>query len=162
MARYDPGPPSWEDALTAVPRARGATKRRAHPERVLFLCVRNSARSQMAEGLLRALGGDRYEVHSAGLSAGALLPEAVEVMREAGIDIRDQRSKAAQEYAGQEFDLVVTTCDEAKEACPLFPRARRTLHWSIPDPASALGAERMRAFRAARDRLKGLIERELL
>ncbi|MBU6424512.1 MAG: arsenate reductase ArsC, partial [Chloroflexi bacterium] len=102
--------------------------------RVLFLCVRNSARSQIAEGLLRSLAGDRFDVASAGLAPGSVRPEAIAVMREIGIDISGHRSKAADEYAGQEFDLVVTTCDEAKEACPLFPGAKRMLHWSIPDP----------------------------
>ncbi len=130
--------------------------------RVLFLCVRNSARSQMAEGLLRSLGGDRFEVHSAGLGAGSVRPEAVQVMEEAGIDISRQRSKAADEYAGQPFDIVVTTCDEAIEACPLFPGAKRMLHWSIPDPIVASGDARIAAFRAARDQLKERIEAEVL
>lgn len=128
---------------------------RSKPERVLFLCVRNSARSQMAEGLLRARGGGRFEVHSAGLEAGGLRPEAVAVMREIGIDIARQRSKSVAEYAGQPFDLVITTCDEAREACPLFPGARRMLHWDVADPAAAIGtdAERLDAFRRARDDL---------
>lgn len=131
-------------------------------QRVLFLCVRNSARSQMAEGLLRALAPDRYEALSAGVSAGTLRPEAVEVMREIGIDISGQRSKAADEYAGQAFDLVVTTCDEAREVCPLFPGARRMLHWSIADPIVAGSDARIAAFRAARDDLRARIEAELL
>ncbi len=131
-------------------------------QRVLFLCIRNSARSQMAEGLLRALAPDRYEALSAGVSAGSLRPEAVEVMREIGIDISGQRSKAADEYAGRTFDLVVTTCDEAREACPLFPGARRTLHWSIPDPVAGAGDVRLAAFRRARDRLRELIEADVL
>ncbi|MDP9265678.1 MAG: arsenate reductase ArsC [Chloroflexota bacterium] len=116
----------------------------------------------MAEGLLRALGGGRYEVRSAGLEAGGVRPEAVAVMREIGIDISRQRSKAADRFAGQRFDLVVTTCDEAKEACPLFPGATRMLHWSIADPAAVVGAARPDAFRAARDGLKERIEREIL
>lgn len=130
--------------------------------RVLFLCIRNSARSQMAEGLLRSLAPDRYEAMSAGVSAGTLRPEAVEVMREIGIDISGQRSKAAEEYAGQRFDLVVTTCDEAREVCPLFPGATRMLHWSIADPVVASGDARWAAFRAARDQLRARIESELL
>lgn len=129
---------------------------------VLFLCVANSARSQMAEGLLRHLGGDDLEVHSAGLTATSVRPEAVDVMREIEIDISAQRSKSVDTYAGRPFDLVVTTCDEAKEACPLFPSAKRMLHWGIPDPTGETGEGRMRAFRAARDQLKKLIERELL
>lgn len=127
-------------------------------ERVLFLCIGNSARSQMAEGLLRYVGGDRFEVHSAGIVESVLRPETVEVMREIGIDVSRQRSKRADVYAGQRFDLVVTTCDEAKEACPLFPGAGRTIHWSIPDPAGA----GVSGFRAARDQLRTLIEKELL
>ncbi len=131
-------------------------------QRVLFLCVRNSARSQMAEGLLRALAPDRYEVASAGIGAGTVRPEAVEVMSEIGIDISRHRSKAADEYAGQPFDLVVTTCDEAREVCPLFPRAKRMLHWSVADPVVAAGPARIAAFRAARDDLRARIEAELL
>lgn len=124
--------------------------------RVLFLCIHNSARSQMAEGLLRALGGARFEAASAGVSAGALRPEAVEVMREIGIDISGQQPKAAAAIAGTRFDLMVTTCDEAKEACPLFPGARDTRHWSFPDPAAVSGPPELRlaAFRAVRDGLR--------
>lgn len=125
------------------------------PPRVLFLCARNSARSQMAEGLLRHLAGDRFDVHSAGLTRGALRPEALLVMRELGIDISAQRSTSVDAYEGQPFDLVVTTCDEAREACPLFPAARRMLHWSVADPAAVQGpeSERLAAFRRARDEL---------
>jgi arsenate reductase (thioredoxin) len=126
--------------------------------RVLFLCIGNSCRSQMAEGLLRHLGGDRFEVHSAGIVESYLRPETVASMREIGIDISGQYSKEADVYAGQPFDVVVTTCDEAKEVCPLFPGAKRTVHWSIPDPVGRGPA----AYRAARDQLKRLIEAELL
>jgi arsenate reductase len=125
---------------------------------VLFLCVGNSCRSQMAEGWLRHLGGDRYDVHSAGILQSYLRPETVAAMREAGVDISKQWSKTADVYAGRDFDLVVTTCDEAKEACPLFPGAKRMLHWSIPDPVGR-GPE---AYRAARDQLRERIEREIL
>lgn len=131
-------------------------------QRVLFLCIANSARSQMAEGLLRHLGGDRFEAHSAGITSSGIRPETVAAMREIGVDISLQRSKSADEYAGQAFDLVVTTCDEAKEVCPLFPGARRILHWSIRDPVAETGSARAQAFRAARDELRGLIEREVL
>ncbi len=127
-------------------------------ERVLFLCIGNSARSQMAEGLLRHLAGDRFEAHSAGIIESRLRPETVEVMREIGIDISRQYSKSADVYEGQDFDVVVTTCDEAKEVCPMFPGARRMIHWSVPDPVG----RGMDAYRAARDQLKGLIEKELL
>ena len=131
-------------------------------QRVLFLCIRNSARSQMAEGLLRALAPERYEVKSAGVEPGTLRPEAVTVMDEIGIDVSAQRGKAASEFAGQPFDVVVTTCDEAKEACPFFPGARRVLHWGFPDPAAIEGSEeqRLAAFREVRDGLRDAIVRE--
>ena len=131
--------------------------------RVLFLCIHNSARSQMAEGLLRQLAGDRFDVFSAGIEAGSLRPEAVAAMNEIGVDISKQRSKSVDEYAGQPFDVVVMTCDEAKEACPLFPGAKRMLHWSVPDPAGIDGdpGRRAVAFRAARDMLRQKVQ-ELL
>jgi arsenate reductase len=108
-------------------------------QRVLFLCIHNSARSQMAEGLLRGVAGDRFDVFSAGLEAGTLRPEAVTVMRELGMNISQQRSKSVDEFVDKPFDLVVTTCDEAKEACPLFRGAKRMLHWGKPDPAAVEG-----------------------
>ena len=126
------------------------------------MCVHNSARSQMAEGLLRELGGSRFDVRSAGLEAGEVRPEAIVVMREVGVDIARQHSKSVDRFAGQSFDLVVTTCDEAKEACPLFPGAARMLHWSVADPAAVNGARRLDAFRAARDELKRRIDAEIL
>ena len=123
--------------------------------RVLFLCVHNSARSQMAEGLLRSMAGDGVVVRSAGLEAGRLRPEAIAVMSELGLDISAQRSKSVDELARERFDVVVTTCDEAKEACPLFPSAARMLHWGLPDPAAVEGDEptRLSAFRQVRDEL---------
>lgn len=127
-------------------------------QRVLFLCIGNSCRSQIAEGWLRALGGDRFEAHSAGIVQSHLRNETVGVMREAGVDVSAQYSKTADVYAGQEFDVVVTTCDEAKEVCPLFPGAKRTIHWSIEDP---VGRD-MSVFRRVRDEIRGRIERELL
>lgn len=110
----------------------------------------------MAEGLLRYLAGDRFEAVSAGVEAGSLRPEAVQVMHEIGIDISRQRSKIVDQFAGEQFDLVITTCDEAREACPLFPGARRMLHWSLPDPASVTGPrdERIEAFRRVRNGLQ--------
>jgi arsenate reductase len=128
------------------------------PQRVLFLCIGNSCRSQIAEGLLRALGGDRFEAHSAGIMQSHLRTETVDVMREIGIDISTQWSKTADVYTGQEFDVVVTTCDEAREVCPLFPGAKRMIHWNVADPVG----RGMDAFREARDTLRGLIEKELL
>lgn len=127
-------------------------------ERVLFLCIGNSCRSQMAEGLLRHLARDRFEVHSAGIVDSHLRAETVEAMREIGIDISSHWSKKADVYAGQDFDIVVTTCDEAKEVCPMFPGAKRTIHWSVADPVG----RGMPAYRAARDELKKRIETDLL
>jgi arsenate reductase (thioredoxin) len=123
--------------------------------RVLFLCVHNSARSQMAEGLLRSMAGGAVEVKSAGLEARGLRPEAVTAMRELGLDISGHRSKSLEELAGERFDIVVTTCEEAKEACPFFPGARQTLHWDLPDPSAVPGDEetRLDAFREVRDEL---------
>jgi len=134
------------------------------PRRVLFLCTHNSARSQMAEGLLRELGGSGFEAHSAGTEATHVRPLAIRAMQEIGIDIGAQRSKALDEYAGQPFDLVVTVCDEAREACPYFPGARAQIHWSLPDPSKATGTEesRLAVFREVRDELRRRIGRELL
>ncbi|HEY2916937.1 MAG TPA: arsenate reductase ArsC [Candidatus Limnocylindrales bacterium] len=135
-----------------------------HPIRVLFLCTHNSARSQMAEGLLRANGGGRFEAWSAGTEATAVRPLAIEAMREIGVDISGHRSKVVTEFQGQAFDYAVTTCDEAREACPFFPGARVQLHWSFDDPAAATGsdAERLAVFRRVRDEIAGRIEAELL
>lgn len=115
----------------------------------------------MAEGLLRAAASDRFDVFSAGIETGALRREAVMVMNEIGIDISTQRSKSVDEFSGQPFDIVVTTCDEAKEACPFFPGATRMLHWSFPDPAAVDGSleERLAAFRQVREGLKREIDR---
>ena len=132
--------------------------------RVLFLCTHNSARSQMAEGLLRALGGPDVAAFSAGTVATAVRPEAVAAMRELGVDIAAQRSKTLDRFLDQPFDEVITVCDDANDACPVFPHAARRRHWSIADPARAQGseAERLDAFRRARDELRRRIESELL
>ena len=131
-----------------------------HRQRVLFHCTHNSVRSQMAEGLLRTLGGDRFEVHSAGTVASGVNPEAIRAMAEIGIDIRDQTSKTFERYRTQQIDWVITVCDDAAEACPSFPGSVRRLHWSLPDPGRAPGDDRQRfaAFRQVRDRLRRLIE----
>jgi arsenate reductase (thioredoxin) len=131
---------------------------------VLFLCTHNSARSQMAEGLLRHLAGDRFEVMSAGTEATQVRPLAVRAMDEVGIDISRQDSKTLERYLGQPLDYVITVCDEASEACPFFPGARQRLHWSLPDPAAAEGTEeqRLEVFRLVRDRLRDHIEEELV
>src|SRR5688500_15575218 len=108
-------------------------------KRVLILCTGNSARSQMAEGLLRHDGGGRFEVASAGTHPASVRPEAVEAMREVGVDISAHRSKSVDEFAGQEFDYVITVCDNAKESCPVFPSQTERVHWSFDDPAAAGG-----------------------
>jgi len=124
--------------------------------RVLVLCTGNSARSQMAEGLLRSLSQGAVEVHSAGTKPSSVNPLAVEAMKEVGIDISGHRSKSVEEFAGQRFDVVVTVCDNAKESCPIFPGAPERIHWSCPDPAAVEGneEEKLRAFRAVRDDLQ--------
>lgn len=132
-------------------------------KRVLILCTGNSARSQMAEGLLRHDGGDMFEVFSAGTHPGHVRPEAVEAMRELGIDISSHRSKSVDEFTNNEFDYVITVCDNAREHCPVFPGASQRIHWSFDDPAAAPGDEaaRLAEFRRVRDqireRLKGFI-----
>jgi arsenate reductase (thioredoxin) len=125
------------------------------PVRVLFLCVHNSARSQMAEGMLRAWGGDRYEAHSAGNEATEVRPLAARAMDELGVDISHQRSKSVSEYAGQSFDYAITVCDDATEACPYFPGAKSQVHWRFDDPAAAQGTEeeRLAVFRRVRDEI---------
>jgi len=103
--------------------------------RILFLCTGNSARSQMAEGLLRHMAGDRFEVFSAGTRPSGLNPNAVQAMAEVGIDISGHRSKHVDEFAGHQFDYVFTVCDNAKETCPFFPGGGKRLHQSFEDPA---------------------------
>lgn len=124
--------------------------------RVLILCTGNSARSQMAEGLLRHDAGNAFEVFSAGTKPTRVRPEAIAVMRELGIDISGHRSKPVDKFAGQSFDYVITVCNNAKESCPIFPATTRRIHWSIEDPAAAEGAEEQRlgAFRRVRDELR--------
>ena len=124
------------------------------PPRVLILCTGNSARSQMAEGLLRHDSAGRFLVQSAGVDPTPVKPEAVEVMREIGIDISRQRSKHVDDFAGQQFDYVITVCDHANETCPIFPGAPTRLHWSVRDPATVSGPARVNAFRETRDTLR--------
>ena len=132
--------------------------------RVLFLCTHNSARSQMAEGLLRTLGGDGFAVASAGTVATRVRPEEIAVMAELGIDISGQASKTLDRYLDEPLDEVVTVCDDANDACPIFPGPVHRRHWSIPDPSAVQGdeAERLAAFRSARDDLRRRVETELL
>jgi arsenate reductase len=124
--------------------------------RVLILCTGNCVRSQMAEGLLRHLGGGAYEVHSAGSKPnGYVSPLAIEAMREIGLDISAHRSKSVSEFEGQRFDTVITVCDSAAEQCPVFPGSPQRIHWSIWDPGAAAGShdEKLAAFRRVRDDL---------
>ena len=132
--------------------------------RVLFLCTHNSARSQMAEGLLRHLGGERFEACSAGTEAARVRPLAVRAMAELGIDIAGQESKTLERYLGEAFDAVITVCDDANEACPIFPGARRRLHWSFEDPSRATGseAEQLAVYRRVRDDIRARIDAEML
>ena len=127
--------------------------------RVLILCTGNSARSQMAEGLLRHDAGNVYEVSSAGTRPSHVRPEAIAVMGEIGIDISGHRSKSVDEFAGQAFDYVITVCDNAKESCPIFPATTKRIHWSLEDPAAVQGSkeERRAEFRRIRDQIRSLL-----
>jgi arsenate reductase (thioredoxin) len=132
--------------------------------KVLFLCTHNSARSQMAEGLLRHLAGDRFDAMSAGTEATRVRPLAIRAMEEIGIDISGQESKTLDRYLGEPFDYVITVCDDANEACPFFPGASNRLHWSIEDPSKAEGSEedRLEVFRGVRDGIKDRVQAELV
>jgi arsenate reductase len=118
----------------------------------------------MAEGLLRHLAGDRFEIMSAGTEATSVRPEAIRAMADLGVDISGQSSKTLERYLGEPFDYVVTVCDDANEACPVFPGAENRLHWSIQDPSRAEGSdeERLEVFRKARDEIQARISKELL
>ncbi len=124
-------------------------------KRILVLCTGNSARSQMGEGLFRHEGQGEYEVESAGTKPSRVRPEAVAVMQEIGIDISAHRSKSVDEFTGQDFDYVVTACDNARDACPVFPARTERIHWSFEDPAAVEGSEeeRLAAFRRIRDQI---------
>ena len=125
-------------------------------KRILILCTGNSARSQMAEGLLRYDAGDRYEVFSAGTKPGQVRPEAIAAMKELGIDISRHRSKSVAEFFGQQFDYVLTVCDNAKESCPILPGKTVAIHHSFEDPAALQGSEdaRLAVFRRVRDEIR--------
>jgi arsenate reductase (thioredoxin) len=128
---------------------------------VLFLCTGNSARSQMAEALLRTKAGGRFEAFSAGLEPKDVHPMAVEVMAEVGVDIGAQRAKSVEEFLGRRhFGYLITVCDDADANCPTFPGVGTRLHWSLVDPAAAEGSrdERLEVFRRVRDQLTSLIE----
>ena len=133
-------------------------------QRVLFVCTHNSARSQMAEGMLRAWGGDRFEAFSAGTEATSVRPEAIAAMSEIGIDISRQASKALEPFLGESFTWLITVCDQARESCPTLPGVTQQGHWSIDDPSAVQGTdeERIEAFRQARDVLRGRIQMFIL
>ena len=128
--------------------------------RVLFVCTHNSARSQMAEGLLRHHGGDRFEAFSAGTEATSVRPEAVQVMAELGIDISTQYSKTVDRYLGEPFEFVITVCDRARQVCPVFPGGDNSAHWAFDDPAEATGSdeERLEVFRRVRDEINARVK----
>jgi len=132
-------------------------------QRVLILCTGNSARSQMAEGLLRSMAGDRFDVLSAGTKPSYVRPEAIAAMRELGIDLTSHRSKSVDEFAGQAFDYVITVCDNARESCPVFPANTKRIHWSFEDPAAVEGEEavRLSAFRDIRDQIAARVRQFL-
>jgi arsenate reductase len=129
-------------------------------KRVLILCTGNSARSQMAEGLLAHDGTDRFEVESAGTKPGRVRPEAIAVMKELGIDISNHRSKHVDEFKGQQFDYVLTVCDNAKESCPFFPGKSERVHHAFDDPAAYEGTEeeRLAVFRRVRNEIRDYLK----
>jgi arsenate reductase len=145
----DPSVPAW---WVRFVRSKDVEKRT-----ILFLCTGNSARSQMAEGLLRRMAGDRYEVHSAGTAPKGLHPRTVEVMAELDIDLGGHRSKSIDAFLGERFDCVITVCDQAKQQCPVFP-GTEVLHWSFEDPAATEGDMQLEAFRRARDQIAGRLQ----
>ena len=127
--------------------------------RVLFLCTHNSARSQMAEGLLRRLAADRFEVASAGTEARGVNPLAVRAMADIGVDLRGHTSKTLDRFLGERWDYVITVCDNASESCPVFPGPVTRVHWSFDDPSAAAGGEqRLAVFRRVRDEIRARIE----
>ncbi|MGI8998662.1 MAG: arsenate reductase ArsC [Candidatus Limnocylindria bacterium] len=128
-------------------------------QRVIFVCTHNSARSQMAEGMLRTWGQDRFEAFSAGTEATRVRPEAITVMDEIGIDISGHTSKTLEPFLGEAFSWLITVCDQAREACPTIPGVTQQAHWSIDDPSAAEGTdeERLEAFRITRDILRDRI-----
>jgi len=130
-------------------------------ERVLILCTHNSARSQMAEGFLCHMAGDRFEVVSAGTEQTEVRPEAVEAMRKHGVDISHHTSKTLDQFLGEQWNYVITVCDQAHESCPVFPGARRRLHWSFPDPSAVQGRGRQHAFNAVADAIHDELRRWL-
>lgn len=132
--------------------------------RVLFLCTHNSARSQMAEALLRHMAGDKFEVHSAGNDPRGVNPFAVQAMEQIHIDISGAESKHLDQFVGQDFDYVITVCDKVNESCPVFPGDPNRIHWSFEDPSAAEGTdeEKLDVFRKTRDRISMRLRNWLL
>jgi arsenate reductase (thioredoxin) len=133
-------------------------------KKVLFLCTHNSCRSQMAEGLLRDMAWDKFDVYSAGVNPTSVNPLAKKVMEEFGIDISGQQSKAIDEFIDKEFDYVITVCDQARQNCPFFPGAHEQLHWNLEDPAEAQGSEdeKLIVFRKIRDQIRNNIQQLII
>ena len=129
-------------------------------KKVLFLCTKNSVRSQMAEGLMKALGGEHWKVRSGGSIPSFVHPLATRVMGEIGIDISQQTSKSLNQFLNEEFDYIITLCDEAALSCPAFPGQGKRLHWSVEDPAAASDTteEKLLVFRRIREEIKKRIE----
>ena len=131
---------------------------------VLILCTGNSARSQMAEGLLRNMAGDRFEAASAGTKPSSVRPEAIQAMQEIGISLEGHRSKSVDEFAGKPIDYVITVCDNAKESCPIFPARTSRMHWPFEDPPGpheGTYEERLHVFRMVRDQMRERFAHEL-
>lgn len=128
-------------------------------KKIIVLCTGNSCRSQMAEGYLRHLASDRFDVTSAGLEPSIVNPYAIKVMREDDVDISGHASKDVQQFVGQEYDYIITVCDNAKERCPYFPGTAQRIHWSFKDPAEAKGTEEyvLNVFREVRDKIKSTL-----
>lgn len=133
-------------------------------KKILFICTHNSARSQMAEGIVNSLYGNQFEAYSAGTEPASVNPMAVEVMKEIGIDISHNSSKSIKEFIDKEFDCVITVCDHANETCPFFPGGKKRIHRGFKDPASVEGTEeeRLNTFRKIRDEISTWIEKELI
>ena len=131
--------------------------------RVLFVCTHNSARSQMAEGFLRAMAGAHFEAASAGTEATRVHPLAILVMEEVGIDLTGHASKTIDAFLSQPWDYVITVCDSANERCPMFPGGTTRIHWSFDDPSQATGTDedRLKKFRRVRDEIQGRLRRWL-
>lgn len=147
-----PGGLPFQAARQLLMGRNGMTDRR----RVLFLCTHNSARSQMAEALLRNLAGEKFETFSAGTEQTRVHPLAIRAMQDLGVDMSGHRSKTLDEYRDREFDFVITVCDRANESCPVFPGRGKRIHWSFDDPSAATGddEQRLAAFRTIRDDIR--------